>query len=472
MHKRKILATVCFVILVLSQQISAQNKNYSPADWKLRISDNHRFLQYENGKPFFWLGDTGWLLFTKLNREEAYKYLRDRAKKGFNVIQVMVIHSFPSVNIYGDSAFVNNDPTKPKVTPGNNSNNPVQYDFWDHVDYIIDKAAEKGIYLALVPVWGSNVKNKKVNMSNAAIYAAWLTHRYKDKPNIIWINGGDQKGSDNFNVWNTIGKTIRKNDPNHLITFHPFGRTQSSTWFQKESWLDFNMFQSGHRRDDQDPGGYGEDNWKYVLSDYNKLPTKPTLDGEPSYENIPQGLHDSTQPRWQSKDIRRYAYWSVFSGACGFTYGDNAVMQMHKPSDKTSAYGAKEFWYNAINDTGASQMIYLKKLMLAFSYFDRVPDQSVIAGKPGLRYNHLIATRGNDYIFVYDYSGRRMKINMGKISGRKVAAYWYSPRNGRLNFIGEFVNVGVKQFDPPSKKGYGNDWVLIICNSNFNFPFK
>ncbi len=472
MYTRKIILQICLAFLILLPQTYAQNKNYKTKNWKLRVSANHRFLQHENGKPFFWLGDTGWLLFTKLNREEAVKYLSNRAKKGFNVIQAMVIHSFPAINIYGDSAFVNDDPTKPKVTPGSNPDDPVQYDYWDNVNYIIDEAAKKGIYMALVPIWGSNVKDKKINMSNAAIYAAWLANRYKDKPNIIWINGGDAKGGNNYDVWNTIGKTIRKNDPNHLITFHPFGRTQSSTWFQKAKWLDFNMFQSGHRRYDQDPGGYGEDNWRYVQSDYNKLPVKPTLDGEPSYEGIPQGLHDTTQPRWQSRDVRRYAYWSVFAGACGFTYGDNSVMQFHKPTDKTSAYGAKEYWFNAINDTGATQMIYLKRLMLAFPYFSRVPDQSIIAGKVGTRYDRLIATRGDGYLFVYDYSGRRMKINMGKISGRNVNAYWYNPRNGNSNFIGEFLNTGVKEFNPPGKKRYGNDWVLIICNASMKFPLK
>ena len=49
---------------------------------RLRISENKRFLATETGDPFFWLGDTGWLLFTKLNREEAEKYLEDRDKKG------------------------------------------------------------------------------------------------------------------------------------------------------------------------------------------------------------------------------------------------------------------------------------------------------------------------------------------------------------------------------------------------------
>ena len=79
---------------------------------------------------------------------------------------------------------------------------------------------------------------------------------------------------------------------------------------------------------------YGEDNWRYVDEDYKLKPVKPTLDGEPSYENIPYGLHDTTATMLEGHRSRRYAYWSVFAGGCGFTYGQNSVMQFHTPGDK------------------------------------------------------------------------------------------------------------------------------------------
>lgn len=446
----------------------------SQHEWKLKTSENGRFLQYENGKPFFWLGDTGWLLFSKLDRNDADKYLQDRKKKGFNVIQVMGFHGFPAVNVYGDSAFINMNPSMPKVTAGANFKDSIQYDFWDHVDYIIDRAAANGIYIAIVPVWGSNVKDKTVNMNNASVYASWFANRFKNKPNIIWVNGGDIRGNDNLDVWNTIGKTLRANDTNHLITFHPFGRTQSSEWFHNEPWLDFNMFQSGHRRYDQDTAGYGEDNWKYVLSDYNKTPIKPVLDGEPSYENIPQGLHNPKEPYWNDNDVRRYAYWSVFAGSFGHTYGNNAVMQFHKPQDKDGAYGVKDFWFDAVNAPGASQLIHLKNLILSRPFFERIPDQSIIAGGNGKKYDYVIATRGKSYLFVYTYNGRSFEINLGKISGSKVKAYWYNPRNGSSKLIGILANAGIKEFDPPANKKDGNDWVLVIDDTSkkYSVPGK
>jgi hypothetical protein len=421
----------------------------------------------EDGKPFFWLGDTGWLLFNKLNREEADAYLEDRKRKGFNVIQVMVLHTVPSVNVYGDSSLITGDISKPALTKGNSFKDANEYDYWDHTDYIIDKAAEKGLYMALVPVWGTNVKEGKVSAAQAKIYAEFLANRYKNRTNIIWLNGGDIKGSDSLNVWNTIGETLKANDPNHLITFHPRGRTASSQWFQQAKWMSFNMVQSGHRRYDQDTSAkeklhYGEDNWKFMEADLKLKPLKPTIDGEPSYEGIPQGLHDTLQPRWTEADVRRYGYWSVFSGAFGYTYGQNSVMQMHKTTDKQSAYGAHEQWETAINAPGASQMIHLKKLMLSRSYFDRIPDQTVIAGENGEKYNRLLATRGEDFIMVYTYTGRDINLNMGKIAGERVKASWFNPRTGKITPIGEFENKGIKEFNPPGEPANGNDWVLVL----------
>jgi len=429
----------------------------------LKISENHRFFADGKGNPFFWLGDTGWLLFGKLTREEADAYLENRKEKGFNVIQVMVLHSLSNCNIYGDSALVKGNVGEPLVTDGNSFANPDEYDYWDHVDYILDRAEEKGLYMALVPVWGSNVKSGSVSRAQASIFARWLAGRLKDRPNIIWLNGGDIAGSDSLETWKIIGKTLREIDPNHLISFHPRGRMQSSDWFHNESWLDFNMFQSGHRRYDQDDTerNYGEDNWRYVEADYRMEPVKPTLDGEPSYEGIPQGLHDTLQPRWKDADIRRYAYWSVFAGACGFTYGHSAVMQFFKPGAKGS-YGDRKFWHEAINDPGAGQMTFLKKLMLSRPYFERIPDQSLIAGDPGQKYDYQAATRGENYAMVYTYNGRNILVHMDKIAGGPVKATWFNPRDGSETKIGTFPNSGIREFDPPGEPTDGNDWILVL----------
>ena len=449
------------VVLICACSLQKEKAEQLPL---LKISENNRFIQTERGDPFFWLGDTGWLLFSKLDREEVAKYLDDRQEKGFNVIQVMVLHSLKITNVFGDSALINGDVSKPRITEGNAIEDPDAYDYWDHMDYIIQSAEERGIYMALVPVWGSNVRANLITEEKASNYATWLSKRYADRPNIIWLNGGDTKGDDHTTIWETIGQRIRENASRHLITFHPFGRTKSSMWFHKANWLDFNMFQSGHRRYDQDDSefAYGQDNWKYVRDDYALTPIKPTLDGEPSYEGIPQGLHDPSEPFWNADDVRRYAYWSVFAGACGFTYGHSAVMQMHRPADTSPSYGVREYWTEAINAPGAQQMKHLKALILSKPYFERIPDQSLIASEQGEKYDYQIATRGNDYAFIYTYNGREIQVAMGKISGSQATASWYDPRNSQSSPIGDFENKGIQNFDPPGEVKDGNDWILVL----------
>jgi len=449
----KLLMLLCAGFVVGTKPVYSQSRT-------LGISENRRFFTDQHGKPFFWLADTGWLLFNRLTREEADRYLTDRQQKGFNVVQVMVVQALRTVNVYGDSALVNHDLSKPKVTDGNAFENQEQYDYWDHVDYIVGMAAGKGIKIGMVPIWGNAVKNGKTSAAQTKAYAQFLAKRYRDRPNIVWINGGDIQGDVVPEVWEAIGNTLRAEDPNHLITFHPFGRMQSSKWFHDREWLDFNMFQSGHRTYAQDNEAkdlrYGEDNWRYVEADYARKPVKPVLDGEPSYENIWHGLHDKTLPVWTADDVRRYAYWSVFAGACGFTYGNNGVMQMRHTQDPKLPS-----WEEAINDPGAGQMIHLKNLILSKPYFERVPDQSLIA-ENGERYNRLLATRGKDYAFIYTWNGRDMKINMGKIGGAKVNASWYDPRTGESKVLGKIENKGIKTFNPPGEVRNGNDWVLVL----------
>ncbi|MEX2300046.1 MAG: glycoside hydrolase family 140 protein [Bryobacterales bacterium] len=439
--------------------------------WKLEVSTNQRFFQYGDGAPFFWLADTGWLMFKKLDREETERYLDDRRAKGFNVVQVMVLHTAGDVNAYGSAALIEQNPGRPNVTPGSDLSKEGEYDFWDHADWIVDSAAKKGIYIGMVAAWGSVARGGHLNDQNVEAYTRFLAERYKDRPNIIWITGGDTHGDREAEVWRAMGRTFQELDPYHLVTFHPFGRTQSSTWFHAEPWLDFNMFQSGHRRYDQDdtPNAKGEDNWRYVLEDYALQPPKPTLDGEPSYEGIPQGLHDPKEPYWDDADARRYAYWPVFAGAAGHTYGHSAVMQMHKPDSGNGAYGVRKFWYDAIDDPGAGQMLYLKRLMLSRPYHERISDQSLIAGNNGERYEHVMATRGESYAFAYSYSGGPFRVKMGVISGEQVRAWWYDPRDGSAREAGVFANRGERQFDPPGDPSPGNDWVLVLDDAAAGF---
>ena len=445
-------------IVLAATAIPAAAQDRTPP---LRVSANGHYLE-AGGKPFFWLGDTAWLLLSRLNRDEVERYFAKRESQGFNVVQIMVLHKPEMANSLTGPALVDGDLTRPRVTPGSDPAKPGAYDYWDHLDWVIDRAAAHGLYVALVPAWGTFAETRLLTVDTAPVYGRFLAERYKDKPNIIWINGGDTHADMATLAWRALGETIKSIDHNHLMTFHPFGRTDSSWEFNDATWLDFNMFQSGHKDYAQDTQrcAYGEDNWRYVEDDWKRTPVKPVVDGEPSYENIPHGLDKTPEPRWQAADVRRYAWWSVLAGAFGHTYGENSVMQFYVLGAK-AAYWPKISWQEAIDAPGAGQMHYLKKLILSRPFDERVPDQSLIVGN-GVRYDRVAATRGKSYAIAYSYTGKPFRVQMGRISGVTVRAAWYDPRTGQVRPIGTFANRGRRLFTPPGSPAPGNDWALVL----------
>ena len=96
-----------------------------------RVGPDGRHLVQADGRPFFYLADTAWSLFHRLTREEADLYLRNRAAKGFTVIQAVALSENDGLrtpNAYGERPLVENDPRRPNET------------YFAHVDWVVDRA--------------------------------------------------------------------------------------------------------------------------------------------------------------------------------------------------------------------------------------------------------------------------------------------------------------------------------------------
>src|SRR5688572_15564670 len=151
---------------------------------QLKVSADKRYLLTKDGKPFFWLGDTGWELFHRLTREEAKEYLQNRADKGFTVIQAVVLAEFDGLNVpnaYGDRPLVDNDPTKPNEA------------YFKHVDFIVNEANKRGLIIAMLPSWGDKWNKgtwglgpEIFTLTNAEVFGKWIGARYRSK-NIVWV---------------------------------------------------------------------------------------------------------------------------------------------------------------------------------------------------------------------------------------------------------------------------------------------
>ena len=456
---------------------------------QIEVSANHLFLQNKKtGKPFFWLGDTDWELFHRLTRKEAKHLLEVRKQQGFNVVQAVALAEFNGLhqpNRYGDVPLINDDPTQLNITPGNDPNDSVQYDYWDNVDYVIKTAAALNLYIGLLPTWGDKVAHRGgdgpliFNEQNAEVYAKTLAERYKNQWNIIWILGGDRpvvykdKDGHDYNdikIWDAFAKSIKDVlGDNAFISYHTWGGSNStSQYLQNTDWLDMNSFQSGHGSREADP-------WNWVIRDLGYKPTKPTLDMEPCYEDHPVNPWDGKWTRkrgyFTAYDVRARIYRDIFAGACGVTYGHHAVWQFLNTSfNPTINVGDTIIpWQKAIFSEAATELQWLKNLMLSRPYFTRVRDESLILSDTGTTYiDHIESTKNNngDYAMIYLPENKPVTIDVSKISGTKKSAWWYNVKTGKATKIDMQQSTDKNIFIPPN---YNKDWVLVIDDASKHF---
>ena len=354
------------LLLLVWTMATGQTKSWS-------ISENGRYLKDQDGKPFFYLGDTAWELFHRLSLEEADRYLIDRSAKGFTVIQAVVLAqlgglSVPNAN--GDLPLIEKDPGRPSEA------------YFEHVDAIVKRANELGLVIGMLPSWGSywsavNSNETIFDIENAEEYGRFLGERYGDQQ-VIWILGGDENINNRGEeaIINAMAKGLGQGHKGRqLVTFHPRGPGRSSDYFHKSTWLDFNMSQSSH-------AGHDHDNGLFTEHDHRLHPAKPTLDGEPRYELIPVGFYFSGSNRldlFDDYDVRQAAYWSILAGACGHTYGHNSIWQMWAPKHR-AVIGAKVPWEQALDHSGAFQMGILHKLFRARPFHLLKPEQGLDSG--------------------------------------------------------------------------------------------
>lgn len=183
------------------------------------------------------------------------------------------------------------------------------------------------------------------------------------------------------------------------------------------------------------------------------------IDLETSYPGI--GLNK--MPPGNEDHARRSAYWAVFSGACGHTYGANSIWQMYAPGRKP-LFGAKLSWSEALDASSAAQMGYLRRLIESHPFLTQAPDTSLLAEPPADPVEHIAALRGDGYVLVYTPTGMPFRVRCEKLEGKRVRASWFDPRTGKSSDADQFRREGEREFTPPGQPGPGNDWVLVLEN--------
>ncbi len=420
----------------------------------LRVSEDGHRLVNADGDVFFWLGDTAWELFHRLNTDEADVYLRDRASKGFNVIQAVALAELDGLtvpNASGALPLIGQDPSTPNEA------------YFVHVDSIVRRANTLGMYVGLLPTWGDKwnlkwgVGPEVFTPENAKAFGRFLGKRYSGA-GVIWILGGDRnpEEDEDYAITRALASGIEEGTGRAaLITYHPQGGSSSADFFNEDAWLDMHLFQSGHGRRDFP-------NYETTGAAYRLSPARPVVDGEPRYEDHP--VNWKPEEDWfDAFDVRQAAYWSVLAGAAGHTYGNHNVWQMLDDGRAPISW-ARSTWKGALDHPGARQMSFLRRLFEARPFLTLMPNQSIIAAENPEDAGHIQAAQDADgtYAIVYTPYGRDVNLHLTLIGGRPSAAWWFDPRRGRSLPAAGSSEGGVITYDPPGLPGRGNDWVLVL----------
>jgi hypothetical protein len=462
---------------------------------RLRVSPDGRHFVTADGQPFFWLADTAWTLLCHLRPDEVRFYFETRRAQGFNVIQITALNPETNpdlTNAHGIAPFYSTHPLEL---------NPV---YFDYLDEILNLAAECGLYIALLPTWGELVTGWTwsgagagimIDERNAHDYGHWLGQRYRDRTNIIWVLGGDRHpvhdSEDYRPVWRALAEGIGwevtgqvlKWDESHpawsdvLMTYHtcftdvPLNYS-SSRWLHDDAWLSFHMIQSGHRQH--------VENYNQIQADYEREPTRPVLDGEPNYEDIPYPIPGG-HAYHRDWNVRKRAYWSVLAGACGHTYGHASVWCMRDPARGLEPGTLS--WRGALDRPGAQQLLHLRHLVESRPFFECVPDQRLVSmpsrvgGTLDTRLQARLDRQGR-FALIYTTSGNTIPVDLSRFAGDTVHSWWFDPRTGKscdahgAPITAPFIRLpttGIHRFQPPTS-GPDNDWLLIMDAAEHDFP--
>jgi hypothetical protein len=348
------------------------------------------------------------------------------------------------INIYGDRPFLNDDPTQPKVTPGNDTADTLAYDYWDHVEFIIDRAKDYGIYLVFLPVFNATEGDgyNFLSPENAYQYGKFIGDRFRDKTNIIWCIGGDVLADNDYRkqTWNLLAKGVNEgvagveDYSKTLMTFHTRGGHSSSDFFHDAPWLDFHMLQTW--------AAYTRI-YQAVSKDYNRIPVKPILHGEGAYEEGPEYPTKPITPLV----IRKQMYWAMFAGGM-HTYGNTSVWNFG-----TNPEYVQKDWKLALESQGTQQLSIARTFFESQDWWELVPDQSIIVHEVDSM-NHLdAAIRSGDgkRIIVYFSEIQPLKLDLSKLAGDGIiSSEWVNPENGEKTESEEVTSTGIMMFTPPT----------------------
>ncbi|HEX2804916.1 MAG TPA: DUF4038 domain-containing protein [Kineosporiaceae bacterium] len=443
-NRRTAAALMVLLLAVVVALVVVARLRTAPAGYPVKVSANGRYLVDQSNRPVFYDADTCWTLLSYLSLDDARTLIDIRRSQGFNAIQTVLepLGKTTTSRVRAEP-FIGGDLTRPNEK------------YWTVVDQILTYAGDQGMLLYTLPWWTSGYGDGGRPVPTTADvrkYMTWVGERYRDRPNLIWVMGGDDEPSRLKALKESAAEALKAADPNHLMTYHP----RWDDWtFKDARWLDLNSFQ----KNDIDPPY----SYQQVREGYDLSPTKPVLDAEPPYEpNTAMQEGDVTTPLLN----RRFGWWAALAGAMGVTYGGPSgawKINKEKPPD----------WDADIRREQAKHTGNIRRILTRFVWYRLAPDwddATVTGGRGGYGdADYAPAERADDGSLMVAYAPgeRKFNVDLSRLSG-PATAQWYDPTTGNASGSPEHVtNSGTQSFATPGTNAAGDDdWVLVISTAN------
>lgn len=420
---------LCFPLLVAGAV-------HAETVFPIQVSQDRRFFEDADGRPFLVHGDTAWSLIAELGRGDVETYLLDRSKRGFNAVLVNLIEHYFSSN-----APRNAYDELPFTKEAFGALNPK---YFDHAAWVIERAQKLGQVVFLAPAYlgvnggdqGWFAEAQLAGPDKIEAYGKAIAQRFSKFPNIVWVLGGDFDAPDRELV-SKLAEGIAAISPHALQTVHSGRDTNTSEIWKDQSWLAIDTV-------------YTYNDVHKALLDRSKSGEMPVVLLEGAYEY---------ERETTARMIRRNAYGALLGGAAGQFLGNNPIWHFSGPG----VFASDQTWKQALTSPGAQSMSVMKALLDKIPWSELKPDRkNEISGVVG---SYAAALPDRRLIMIYgDADGFKLKKG---IIAQGQQAVWVDPASGGfLPSKTPQINGELGIYSPPDdRKNVNNsDWILLISS--------
>jgi hypothetical protein len=422
-----------------------------------RVAKDRRHFEYGDGTPFFWLGDTWWMGFSKrLRWPDGFQTLTaDRVRKGFSVVQI-VAGLYPDMEPYdprgANEAGFAWEQGYARINPA----------YFEMADLRIEHLAEHGIMPCIVGCWGYFLP--QMGIQKMKQHWRYLIARWGAYP-VFWCLAGEgtmpfylsktpkEDAEAQKHGWSEMARFVRATDPyRHPITIHPSHSARETV--DDAALLDFDMLQTGH--DDRKSAPNTVDS---VIRSRESSPAMPVLVGEVCYEGIQEASR---------QEVQRFMFWAaILSGAGGHTYGANGIWQVNtreKPyglSPHGHSWGGPP-WDQAAQLPGSAQLGIGRSLLTRYSWWKLEPRAEIVSPR-WTRDNYwqpFAAHIPDEVVIAYSPSGMKA-LQFDNLDRVRYRGFFFNPSDG--------TEVSFGTVEPDANGGYKapefpifRDWVVVL----------